>query len=144
MILVMGFASMFITLIYMFLLKWITKPLLYVSLFLILIFGGLITVWCFLRMGKYPKESDDYKYSMAGAIVAGIITLLYVIFLCCNWKNISIGADIMAAAGDFVATCPRITLVPILCYLICLPVVAWYAATNVYLYSTGEPSFVKG
>lgn len=46
----MGIASMFITLIYMFLLKWITKPILYVSLFLILIFGGLITAWCVQRM----------------------------------------------------------------------------------------------
>lgn len=46
----MGLASMVITLIYMFLLKWITKPILYVSLFLILIFGGLITVWCVQRM----------------------------------------------------------------------------------------------
>lgn len=81
---------------------------------------------------------------MAGAIVAAIITFLYVIFLCCNWKNIAIGADIMAAAGDFVSTCPRITLVPIFCYILCLPVVAWYAATNVYLYSTGEPKFVAG
>ena len=37
---------------------------------------------------------------MAGGIVAGVITLLYVIFLCCNWINISIGADIMGAAGQ--------------------------------------------
>ena len=44
-ILVMGIASMFITLIYMFLLKWITKPILYVSLFLILIFGEAIGLY---------------------------------------------------------------------------------------------------
>ena len=53
-ILLMGFASMFITLIYLFLLRWITKPLLYVSLFLIFIFGVLVTVWCFRKMGEYP------------------------------------------------------------------------------------------
>jgi hypothetical protein len=140
-IIVMGIASMIITLIYMFLLKWITKPILYVSLFLILIFGGLVTAWCVQRMQQYPKDSDDYKYSLAGACVAGIITLLYVVFICCNWKNIAIGADIMAAAGDFLATNPRIALVPLICYLLCLPIVAWYAATNVYLYSTGDPKY---
>lgn len=81
---------------------------------------------------------------MAGACVAGVITLLYVIFVCCNWTNIAIGAEIMGAAGDFVATKPTIALVPVVCYILCLPVVAWYAATNVYLYSTGTPKYVEG
>jgi hypothetical protein len=45
-ILLMGFMSFIITLIYMFLLKWITKPVLYVSLFLIFIFGALTALWC--------------------------------------------------------------------------------------------------
>lgn len=143
-IMVMGVASLVFTLIYMFLLKWITKPILYVSLFLIFIFGALVTAWCVKQMGEYPEDSDDRKYSMAGACVAGILTGLYVIFLCCNWTNIAIGADIMAAAGDFLARTPYIALVPIVCYLLCLPIVAWYAAVNVFLYSTGEPKFVEG
>lgn len=49
-ILLMSFMSFIITLIYMFLLKWITKPILYVSLFLIFIFGALVTAWCVQRM----------------------------------------------------------------------------------------------
>lgn len=140
----MGFVSFIITLIYMFLLKWITKPILYVSLFLIFIFGALVTAWCVQRMQQYPPESDDYKYSMAAGIVFGVLTLLYVIFLCCNWTNISIGADIMGAAGDFLSSNSRIAFVPVICYIICLPVVAWYAVTNVYMYSMGDPKFVEG
>lgn len=143
-ILVMGFVSFIITLIYMVLLKWITKPILYISLFFIFIFGALVTAWCLNRMQMFPPDSDDYKYSMVGGIVAGVLTLLYVVFLCCNWTNIAIGADIMGAAGDFLSSNSRIAFVPIVCYLICLPIVAWYAATNVFLYSTGEPKFVKG
>lgn len=46
-ILLMSFMSFILTMIYMFLLKWITKPILYVSLFLIFIFGALVAVWCF-------------------------------------------------------------------------------------------------
>lgn len=53
-IIVMGIISFIITIIYMYLLKWITKPVLYVSLFLILIFGALVTVWCLQRMTQYP------------------------------------------------------------------------------------------
>jgi hypothetical protein len=49
-ILLMSFMSFIITVIYMFLLKWITKPVLYVSLFLIFIFGALVAVWCVQRM----------------------------------------------------------------------------------------------
>lgn len=142
-ILLMGFMSFIITLIYMFLLKWITKPILYVSLFLIFIFGALVTAWCLQRMQQFPKDSDDYNYSMAGGIVAGVLTLLYVIFLCCNWTNIAIGADIMGAAGDFLSSNSRLAFVPVICYLLCLPIVAWYAATNVYMYSMGTPEFVK-
>jgi hypothetical protein len=135
--------SFIITLIYMFLLKWITKPILYVSLFLIFIFGALVAAWCAQRMQQFPPDSDDYKYSMAGAIVAGVLTLLYIVFLCCNWTNIAIGADIMGAAGDFLASNSRIAIVPIIAYLVCLPIIAWYGATNVYLYSMGTPVFVK-
>ena len=47
-ILVMGLASLVITLIYFFLLKWITKPILYISLLLTLIFGIAVTVWFYL------------------------------------------------------------------------------------------------
>lgn len=50
----------------------------------------------------------------------------------------------MAAAGDFVSTNTRIVFVPLMAYLICIPVVLWYAATNVYLYSTGTPKYVEG
>lgn len=46
-ILVVGILSLVITLIYLFLLRWITKPILYISLFLVFIFGALITFWCY-------------------------------------------------------------------------------------------------
>ena len=42
-ILVCGVISFFITLIYLYLLRWITKPILYISLFLVFLFGALIT-----------------------------------------------------------------------------------------------------
>ena len=48
-ILVCGIISFFITLIYLYLLRWITKPILYISLFLVFIFGALITFWCYNR-----------------------------------------------------------------------------------------------
>lgn len=48
-ILVGGILSLVITLVYLLLLRWITKPILYISLFLVFIFGALITFWCYNR-----------------------------------------------------------------------------------------------
>lgn len=81
---------------------------------------------------------------MAGCIVAGVLTLLYTLFLCWQWKNIAIGASIMEAAGDFVSSNSRIALLPIFAYLACLPVVFWFALTNLFLYSMGEPEYIPG
>lgn len=48
-ILVVSILSLLITLVYLYLLKWITKPIMYISLFLVFIFGALITFWCYKR-----------------------------------------------------------------------------------------------
>ena len=100
-ILIMGGCSIGYTFVYFFLLKWITKPILYLSLFFIFLCGAMVTGWSIHRAKLYPWCSVDWKYSVAAACLAGFFTLLYVVFLCC--VNIAIGADIMAAAGEFVA-----------------------------------------
>lgn len=138
----MGACSIGYTLVYFFLLKWITKPILYLSLLFIFVFGAMVTGWFVHRTWQYPFRSNDWKYSATGASLAGILTLLYVVFLCC--VDVAVGADIMAAAGEFVSANPQTVFVPIFFYIFCLPVVLWYGATNVYLYSTGEPQFVEG
>jgi len=48
----------------------------------------------------------------------------------------------MDAAGQFVSSHPHIALVPLVFYALILPVTAWYAAANVYLYSCGTPKYV--
>lgn len=74
---------------------------------------------------------------MAAAVVAGICTLLYTIFICCMWKNIKIGAEIMGVAGQFVATQPRIMITPLIAYFMMIPILIWFIFTNVFLYSCG-------
>jgi len=46
-LLLMSFLSLLITLFYLFLLRWITKPLLYTSLFLIFICGAAVAFLCY-------------------------------------------------------------------------------------------------
>lgn len=136
-ILVCGVISFFITLIYLYLLRWITKPILYISLFLVFIFGALITFWCYKRATKFPEGSDDRSYAYAGMAIAGIFTLIYTIFICCQWTNIKIGAEIMGVAGEFVSTQPRIMITPFVAYFMMIPIFIWFIFTMTFLYSCG-------
>jgi hypothetical protein len=138
-ILVCGVISFFVTLIYLYLLRWITKPILYISLFLVFLFGALITFWCYNIGSKYPEGSDDRTYAFVGCAVAGILTLIYTVFICCQWTNIKIGAEIMGVAGEFVSTQPRIMITPFVAYFCMIPVLIWFIFTMVYLYACGTP-----
>ena len=137
----MGFGSFVITMIYLFLLRWITKPLLYVSLFLIFILGLLVGYFAWIKQNDYEDGTNNQKFAQGIAILIWVLTAIYVFFVCCQWSNIALGASIMEAAGDFVSSNSRIGFLPIIAYIICVPVSAWWAASSVMLYSIGEPTF---
>lgn len=130
-----------ISIIYVFLLKWITKPLLYISMFVILIAFLLLGGYCYLHMADYEPDSDNYKLTMAGAFVSWGVGLVYMICVCCCWKNISLGATIMECASQFVSQNLRVVTLPIIAYLVCLPVFIIWTACATYLYSVGTPRF---
>lgn len=58
--------------------------------------------------------------------------------MCCCWSNISLGASIMEAASDFVAGNLRILLLPIAAYFVCIPFIAYWFVSAVFLWSIGE------
>jgi len=100
----MAFATVLIALVYVFLLKWIVKPVLYVSMVLILILFVLIGSWSFAKRADYDPttQKKNFDAATAGAAVAWVAAALYALFMCCCWKNISLGASIMEAASAFV------------------------------------------
>jgi solute carrier family 44 protein 1 (choline transporter-like protein) len=138
---IMGAGTIFIAVVYIFLLKWITKPILYVSMFIILLMFILLGGWSWLKKDDYEPESDDYKYAQYGAYVSWGIAAIYLLFMCCCWKNISLGASIMEAASDFVSQNLRVVLLPVIGYCVCVPFIVYWIVTAVYLYSIGEPEF---
>ena len=82
-ILYMTVVSFLITLVYVFLLRWIAKPLLYVSLVLLLvgmILGGLII---FLQVENYESEPDVQTGMYTGAGMIWFFALIFMLFLCC-------------------------------------------------------------
>jgi 4-hydroxybenzoate polyprenyltransferase len=52
----MCFGTIVISIFYIFLLRWITKPLLYISMLAILIGFILLGGWCWLKKGDYDEE----------------------------------------------------------------------------------------
>jgi hypothetical protein len=137
---IMSFVGLLVTIVYIFLLKWITKPILYISLVFILIFGLLAGYYAYLKVEEY-KDTENEKYALAGAIFIWSLTALYLLFLCCNCHNIRLGASIMVAASDYIDDNKRIVLLPLISYLFCLPVFAWWTISTVYLYTVGTATF---
>lgn len=53
----MALGTMVISIIYIILLKWFTKPLLYIAIFGLLIVGGLAGFFLFEKAKDYPVET---------------------------------------------------------------------------------------
>ena len=139
----MAAATIFISLFYIWLLKCITKPLLYTSMLLILLLFIASGALCWLKKGDYDPilEENNYNAAFAGAIVCWTLALLYFCFIVCCWKNIALGASIMEAASDFVTSTIRVIWLPIGAYILCVPYIAYWVVSAVYLYSIGEPYY---
>lgn len=139
----MAVATIFISIFYIFLLKWITKPLLYTSMLIILVGFVLLGGWSWLKKAEYDPElqKENYNYCLYGAIIAWSLAGIYLCFIICCWKNISLGASIMECASEFVAGNLRVLWLPILSYIVCVPFIFYWVITAVFLYSMGEPEF---
>jgi len=59
---IMAAVTLLISIVYIFLLKWITKPLLYISMVLILAAFCLLGGWCWMQRLKYDPETETKNY----------------------------------------------------------------------------------
>lgn len=139
----MAAATLLISIIYIFLLKWITKPLLYISMVAILVAFILLGGWAWMKKDDYDPvaEKENYDYATYGAYVAWGFAVVYFFFICCCWKNISLGASIMEAASEFVSSNLRIITLPVIAYTICIPFMVYWVVSATYIYSIGEVEF---
>ena len=103
------------TIFYIFILRWAVKPILYTSLVLIAIFVILAGVFAWTKVEEY-KGTEKEKFAWAFAICIWVLGGLYLCFLCCNWRNIRLGASILVAASMFVMDTKRIVFIPLLAY----------------------------
>jgi len=96
-----------------------------------------------MKYSEYPEGSNDKDTALALGIIVGIITLIYTICLCCIWNSISIGIAVLKVTSRFLRGNKCLALGPILTYLFMIPLIVWWIASCVYLYSIGEVKYSK-
>jgi len=135
--------TLLIAAIYVGLLRWIVKPVLYVSMFLILVLFVLLGAWSWMKRSEYDAvtQKKNYDYATAGAGISWGIAGLYACFMLCCWEKIALGASIMEAASEFVESNLRIILLPVMAYIISILFFVYWAATAIYLYGVGDVKF---
>lgn len=145
-LIIMMVITLLIAIIYIFLLKWFVKPLLYTSMLIILLGFILLGGFCYMELGKLDekKDAENIKYLRIGAIVSWAIAAIYLCFICCCYKNIALGASIMEAASDFVGKNLRVLFLPVLSYIVSLIFMLFWVFTTAHLYSIGEPEYKEG
>ena len=139
----MSFVSIIISIIYVWLLKCLVKPLLYTSMVIILLCFLGMAAYGYLVAQNYDKDSDNWKMAMAGSITSALIAVIYMVCIGCCWNNIALGASIMQAASQFVSQNLRIVVVPVISYVIVVPIFCLWTFCAVHLYSIGEAKFVE-
>jgi hypothetical protein len=140
----MAFGSLLITVLYIVLLRWITKIILYTSLVGFLIFGFAFAGWNIWKYTQALPGSTDAKTALYIGIIAGVVTLIYLICLCCMWSAIALGASVIEACSDFVGSTTRLGLVPTITFLCYIPIFCWWVIGSVFVYATGTFKYKPG
>ena len=140
----MAFGSLAVTLMYVSLLKCLTKPLLYTSLVGLLLFAGAFAGWNIYKYTTALPGSVDANTALAIGIIAAVVTLIYMICLCCLWSAISLGASVIEACSDFLGANTRLGVVPIVTFVMYIPIFVWWIFGSVYIYGTGQVTYTPG
>jgi len=134
----MGGAATVLSTIYLYLLRWIAKPVIYTSIvmiFCLLVGGGFYVLF----EGLTYDDSDHTKDVMIGmAIMIWIISFLYAVLILCSWKSIKLATAIMEAASDFVRQTPKVMMVPSIFLFFFGGFMVWWVISAVWLYSVGD------
>jgi choline transporter-like protein 2/4/5 len=135
--------TLVITLVYVYLLRWIAKPLIYISLVLIVLAliggGGYLFYLTTLVEEGSTKQTSYY----VGAGIIWVFSLLVIIFICCQWKNMQLGAAIFQASSDFLSSHSRLILMPLLNYVVLIPLIGAWLFFMLHVASIGTPVYVE-
>lgn len=132
---------------YIFVMRFIIKPLVYVAIFLgfaLLVLAGAAAYNRYDALSSMSEsESSDNQeeyvdFYLAAAIIAWVAAGLYVILVIFMRKRISLACAIVSISGRVMAASPTLLLVPPCIGIFLLGICAWSLAVGVYLYSAQD------
>jgi hypothetical protein len=129
--------SAVISLIYLFLLRCIAKPLLYISFVLVLLALVGSGAYVFGQNLKYEEGDKTKKLMMGMGILLWIIAGIYLIILLCCCSRIRLGVAILEATSDFVRNTMSVFFVPLIFFFVIAIWVCWWVISAIYVYSSG-------
>lgn len=132
-----GIAAVF-GFIYLVLLRWFAKPLIYLSFVAIvaLLVGGGFYV--FFLSTRYEMGDQTRNVMKGMGVLLWILAALFLLIVCCCWSRIQLGAAIIQAASDFVANTPSIFAIPLVFLIIVGIWVVFWVISAVFVYSVGD------
>lgn len=134
----MTILSVVITILYLFLLQWMTMCLLYVSIALVFFAFVAMGAWSFWMSTQYPPGSEWEMYARVGAGFSFALALIYMICVCCCWSNIALGATILKVAAGFLTKNLRMVFLPILSSFFIAIFGIWWLACASWIYTIGD------
>ena len=130
--------------VYMFLLKWMARPIVYVSIVLIqllLILCGLLCYYKAQEMKENMETEDDKKqqrYVEYFSYAVFIVSILYFIVMLCLCSRIRLAIAIFQVTSDFMRDTPSLFLIPIIFLIIGLSFLAIWIVSAVWIFTVGE------
>lgn len=125
----MAFISLILAFIYIALLQWFTKPILYISIAIVpvnLIAGMIMAI----QVEKW----------FALPFVVCIVFLFFLLWM--YWSQVQFAVKVIETAADFINDNKRVYFVPFVGFLLTLPVTYWWTACNMSLAETNKDLFV--
>lgn len=140
--------SLVTTMLYVYSLKHIAKPMLYLSFVLVtfgLLGGGVYFLYLYMVLQPIPETPNaatNANDMLGVAVVLFVFLAIVLCFLICYRKAIVLGAAILQTASDFVSGNNRIVLLPLGSYLVMLIAEALWLVSIFFLAGTGTPQYV--
>lgn len=135
-----------VSFLWIFLLRWIMKPLVYLCILLIFVLLVLIGYLCMLMADDLEKvqlpgdtaTQDQVRLWRAGQYIAWLLAAMYVVLMAWMIKRIKIAIAIMREASLILLESPGLIIVPPIVFLLFIGWVAFFIVSSVYIQTIGN------
>lgn len=133
--------SIVVCFIWMFVLRRMVKPLVIVTLILILVAVALTGYFLFYKYAQMkddaPNDADN-KYYLGGAIAVWVVGFLLLCVILFMFRDIMIACDIIEEASKIPLSMPTMLLVPVVAVVFILPVAVLCMFIAAYVYTAAS------